>query len=300
MYSFFVRSFGAGLISIQKDTGQVYFTHLRPDTGKETSKRGSLGKTMDEPEWRTRMAEPYAIEVKDVSMHFNMNKEKLENLKEYFIKFMKRDLRYEKFAALEDISFQIAKGDVFGIVGLNGSGKSTLLKVISGILKPTTGSVITRGQIAPLIELGAGFDMELTARENIFLNGSVLRYYKKYMHEIDQMLPYYLKSLEILCQNYTVPVAISRSIDDAPDIFKPGLKDMIARIDAGDSTIKPYMDFAIKYPVRDSMRMMRLLYRLSLGAQENKYQQLLMFSKSVSNLQNKAREVKYKNRLSNM
>ena len=129
---------------------------------------------------------------------------------------------------------------------------------------------------------------------------SLKNHYKRYMHEIDQMLPYYLKSLEILCQNYTVPVAISKSIDDAPDIFKPGLKDMIARIDAGDSTIKPYMDFAIKYPVRDSMRMMRLLYRLSLGAQENKYQQLLMFSKSVSNLQNKAREVKYKNRLSNM
>lgn len=129
---------------------------------------------------------------------------------------------------------------------------------------------------------------------------SLKSYYKRYMHEIDQMLPYYLKSLEILCQNYTVPVAISRSIDDAPDIFKPGLKDMIARIDAGDSTIQPYMDFAIRYPVRDSMRMMRLLYRLSLGAQENKYQQLLMFSKSVSNLQNKAREVKYKNRLSNM
>lgn len=129
---------------------------------------------------------------------------------------------------------------------------------------------------------------------------SLKRYYKRYVHEIDQMLPYYLKSLEILCQNYTVPVAISKSIDDAPDIFKPGLKNMIARIDAGDSSIKPYMDFAIKYPVRDSMRMMRLLYRLSLGAQENKYQQLLMFSKSVSNLQNKAREVKYKNRLSNM
>ena len=137
------------------------------------------------------MAEPYAIEVKDVSMHFNMNKEKLENLKEYFIKFMKRDLRYEKFAALEDISFQIAKGDVFGIVGLNGSGKSTLLKVISGILKPTTGSVITRGQIAPLIDLGAGFDMELTARENIFLNGSVLGYSKKYMQErFDQIVEF--------------------------------------------------------------------------------------------------------------
>lgn len=129
---------------------------------------------------------------------------------------------------------------------------------------------------------------------------SLKKHYKRYMHDIDQMLPYYLKSLEILCQNYTVPVAISKSIDNAPEIFKPGLREMISRIDAGDSSIDPYMDFAIKYPVRDSMRMMRLLYRLSLGAQENKYQQLLLFSKSVSSLQNKAREVKYKNRLSSM
>ena len=137
------------------------------------------------------MMEPMAIEVQNVSMHFNMNKEKLENLKEYFIKFLKRDLRYEKFAALENVSFQVAKGDVFGIVGLNGSGKSTLLKVISGILKPTSGRVITRGQIAPLIELGAGFDMELTARENIFLNGSVLGYSKKYMQErFDQIVEF--------------------------------------------------------------------------------------------------------------
>ncbi len=120
---------------------------------------------------------------------------------------------------------------------------------------------------------------------------------KKYMAQIDLLLPYYLKNLEILCQNYTVPVAISRSIDQAPDVFKPGLREMVAKIDAGDSSIQPYMDFAITYPVRDSMRMMRLLYRLGLGAQENKYKQLLIFSKSVSSLQNKAREVKYKQRL---
>lgn len=120
---------------------------------------------------------------------------------------------------------------------------------------------------------------------------------KKYMAQIDLLLPYYLKNLEILCQNYTVPVAISRSIEQAPDVFKPGLREMVAKIDAGDSSIQPYMDFAIAYPVRDSMRMMRLLYRLGLGAQENKYKQLLIFSKSVSSLQNKAREVKYKQRL---
>ncbi len=122
-------------------------------------------------------------------------------------------------------------------------------------------------------------------------------HYKKYMIKIDQMLPYYLKGLEILCQNYTVPVALARSIEDAPDIFKPGLRTMVERINSGDSSIQPYMDFAIQYPVRDSMRMMRLLYRLGIGAQENKYQQLIMFSRSVSSLQNKAREDKYKQRL---
>lgn len=125
-------------------------------------------------------------------------------------------------------------------------------------------------------------------------------YYKRYMTKIDQMLPYYLKGLEILCQNYTVPVALARSIEDAPEIFKPGLRVMVEKINNGDSSIQPYMDFANQYPVRDSMRMMRLLYRLGLGAQENKYQQLIMFSKSVSSLQNKAREDKYKKRLSVM
>ena len=136
----------------------------------------------------------------------------------------------------------------------------------------------------------------------IFKSGysSLKSYYKKYMAQIDLLLPYYLKNLEILCQNYTVPVALARSIDGAPDVFKPGLRNLIAKIDAGDSTIQPYMDFAMDYPVRDSMRMMRLLYRLSLGAQENKYKQLLIFSKSVSSLQNKAREVKYKQRLDAM
>ena len=123
------------------------------------------------------------------------------------------------------------------------------------------------------------------------------KYYKTHLHEIDIMLPYYLKNLEILVQHYTVPVALGKSIDEAPQIFRGGLNDLIAKINAGDSTINPYMDFARDFPVRDSMRMMRLLYRLSLGAQENKHQQLVLFSKSVSSLQNKAREVKYKSRL---
>ena len=125
-------------------------------------------------------------------------------------------------------------------------------------------------------------------------------YYKKHLHEIDVMLPYYLKSLEILIQHYTVPVAIGKSINDAPDIFKPGLRRMVERINAGDATVDPYMEFANTYPVRDSMRMMRLLYRLGIGSQEKKQERLMMFSRTVSSLQNKARETKYKERLNHM
>lgn len=126
------------------------------------------------------------------------------------------------------------------------------------------------------------------------------KFYKKNLQKIDQLLPYYLKSIEVLAQHYTIPVAISRSINTAPDVFKDGLRRMIERIDSGDSTIDPYMDFAKEYPVRDSMRMMRLLYRLSIGAQENKEEQLLTFSKSVSSLQNKTREKMYAGRLKKM
>ena len=126
------------------------------------------------------------------------------------------------------------------------------------------------------------------------------KYYKRNLHTINLMLPYYLKSLEILVQHYTVPVALSRSIDSAPDIFKPGLRKLVSRIEAGDSTVEPYMDFAKDYPVRDSMRMMRLLYRLGLGSQDKKQEQLMMFSRTVSSLQNKSREQKYAERLGAM
>ncbi len=125
-------------------------------------------------------------------------------------------------------------------------------------------------------------------------------YYKKHLQQIDQLLPYYLKSIEILAQHYTIPVAISRSINTAPEVFKSGLRRMIEKIDSGDSSIDPYMAFAEEFPVRDSMRMMRLLYRLSIGAQENKQEQLLVFSKSVSSLQNKSREKMYAARLKKM
>ncbi|MEG2321924.1 MAG: hypothetical protein RSB71_00330 [Bacilli bacterium] len=125
-------------------------------------------------------------------------------------------------------------------------------------------------------------------------------YYKRNLHHINLMLPYYLKSLEILVQHYTVPVALSRSIESSPEVFKPGLQALISKIEAGNSTVDPYMEFARAYPVRDSMRMMRLLYRLSLGSQDKKQEQLMMFSKTVSALQNKSRDQKYAERLDKM
>lgn len=136
----------------------------------------------------------------------------------------------------------------------------------------------------------------------VFKSGysNLKNYYKKHLHEIDLLLPYYLKSLEILIQHYTVPVALSKSIDSAPSIFREGLRELTGSINAGDSSIDPYMAFAIKYPVRDSMRMMRLLYRLGLGDQERKQEQLIVFSRTISNLQAKSRETKYKERLERM
>ena len=125
-------------------------------------------------------------------------------------------------------------------------------------------------------------------------------FYKSNLYQINLMLPYFLKSLEILIQHYTVPVALSKSIDTSPEIFRSGLRDLVNKIESGDSSVDPYMDFAQEYPVRDSMRMMRLLYRLGLGSQENKQEQLMMFSRTVSSLQNKSREQRYKQRLEKM
>ena len=129
---------------------------------------------------------------------------------------------------------------------------------------------------------------------------SLRKWYKTHLNYIDSLLPYYLKTLEVLIHHYTVPVALARSIDDAPEVFRPGLRRLVEKIEKGDSSIDPYMDFAKEYPVRDSMRMMRLLYRLGLGEQEKKHEQLTSFSKSVSSLQSKAREMKYKSRLDSM
>ena len=125
----------------------------------------------------------YIIKVNNATVRFNMASERIDNLKEYFVKFLKRELMFKEFIALKDINLQVKKGEAWGIIGINGSGKSTLLKLISGIIAPYKGTVSTEGVIAPLIELGAGFDGELTARENVFLNGAVLGYDRNFIAE---------------------------------------------------------------------------------------------------------------------
>lgn len=123
------------------------------------------------------------INVSDATVRFNMASERIDNLKEYVIKLVKHQLMFQEFLALKNVDFSVRKGEAWGVIGTNGSGKSTLLKLICGILKPYTGTVKIQGSIAPLIELGAGFDGDLTAKENIFLNGAVLGHTKKYMQD---------------------------------------------------------------------------------------------------------------------
>ena len=121
------------------------------------------------------------ISVEHVSRRFSLSSEKFDSFKEYVIKSLKKQVSYDEFWALKDVSFEVKQGDSLGLIGLNGSGKSTMLKTIAGVLKPTKGQVTVGGNIAPLIELGAGFDMDLTARENVFLNGALLGYNRAQM-----------------------------------------------------------------------------------------------------------------------
>lgn len=132
-----------------------------------------------------------AIEVQHVAMKYRLASEKIDSFKQYFIKKMKKQITYEDFYALSDVSFQVEKGEVFGIIGMNGAGKSTLLKIISGIIKPTSGKVTRKGTIAPLIELGAGFNGELSGVENIYLNGLLLGFSRKIIEQkMDEIIEF--------------------------------------------------------------------------------------------------------------
>lgn len=168
----------------------------------------------------------YAVEVNNVTMRFNLATQKVDSLKEYVIKLFKKQLFFKEFLAVNDVSFKVKKGEVFGLIGLNGSGKSTLLKMIAGVYKPSKGSIRTEGVIAPMIELGAGFDMELTARENIYLNGSVLGFSKQFINsvfdeivEFTELAPF----LDVPMKNYSsgmvARVGFAISTVTKPDIL---------------------------------------------------------------------------------
>lgn len=129
------------------------------------------------------MEQDYVVDIEDLTIRFNLASEKISDLKEYFIKLVKRELMFQEFLALKDVTLKVRRGESWGLIGVNGSGKSTLLKSTCGILKPYKGSIRINGNIAPLIELGAGFDYNMTARENIFLNGTVLGHSRKFMQE---------------------------------------------------------------------------------------------------------------------
>ena len=127
------------------------------------------------------MSKKTMIEVSDVTMRFHMNTDKILSLKEFVTRGLSGRLKFEDFTALEHVSFEVEKGETLGLIGRNGAGKSTMLKVISGILKPTEGSVVTHGNVVPMLELGSGFDFDLTGRENIFLNGAILGYSEEFL-----------------------------------------------------------------------------------------------------------------------
>ena len=146
------------------------------------------------------------IKLDNVGMRFNLSKEKVDSVKEYFIKFVKRELVFNEFWALKDISFTVEKGDRVGILGLNGAGKSTLMKVIAGVFRPTEGTVTKHGVLAPMIELGAGFDKQYTGVENIFLYGAVLGHSRAFMQEkFDEIVEFseLQKFIDVPLKNYS-------------------------------------------------------------------------------------------------
>lgn len=123
------------------------------------------------------------INVESLSVEYIMPSDKSKSIKEFVVNFLSRNIKYDKFNALNDVSFNVKRGEVLGIIGHNGAGKSTLLKVLSGIIKPSKGKVTQNGRIVPLLELGSGFDIDLTGRENIFLNGAILGYNKNFLQQ---------------------------------------------------------------------------------------------------------------------
>lgn len=166
------------------------------------------------------------IKVDNVSVRYLMSYDRIRSIKEYLVQFLKGKIKYEEFWALQNVSFHVRRGEVLGIIGHNGAGKSTILKVISGILKPTEGSVQIGGTVVPMLELGSGFDFDLTGRENIFLNGAILGYSEKTLKEkYDEIVEFSElgRFIDVPLRNYSsgmiVRLAFSIATIVQPDIL---------------------------------------------------------------------------------
>ena len=200
----------------------------------------------------------YAINVQEATVRFNMASERIDNLKEYFVKLLQRKLMFQEFLALKNVSFQVKKGEAWGLIGTNGSGKSTLLKLVCGIMKPYKGKVTVNGTIAPLIELGAGFDGELTARENIYLNGAVLGHSKKYMqNHFDQIVDFaeLWDFLDMPIKNYSSGMAARLGFSIAT-VVKPDILIVDEVLSVGDWAFQQKCQARMKELLEDGVTLL--------------------------------------------
>ena len=181
-----------------------------------------------------------AIEVDNVSMKFSLSREKVDSLKDYIFKTIKREIKYNEFWALKNVSFTVEKGDRVGILGLNGAGKSTLLKVISGVFKPTEGHVDKHGKIVPLLELGAGFDPQYTGKENIYLYGAMLGYTKKFIDsKYDEIVEFseLQKFMDVPVKNYSSGMK-SRLVFAIATVVEPKILILDEVLSVGDAKFR--------------------------------------------------------------
>ncbi len=195
------------------------------------------------------------LEINNVSMKFILNQEKVDNLKEYVVKFLKRKLSYNEFYALNNVSFQVEKGDRVGILGLNGAGKSTLLKVIAGVYKPTSGNVVRRGKVIPLLELGAGFEKQYTGAENIYLYGSVLGYSKEFLDSKYQEIVEFAdlkKFINVPVMNYSSGMRARLGFSIAT-VVEPEILILDEVLSVGDAKFRKKSEAKIKSLMKDDV-----------------------------------------------